>query len=109
MSSIGLPNVERAVPRASGLEGVVVADTRLSHVDGERGELSIAGSRVEDLALAEPGHFETVVERLLALGAGEASLGPPQGQKLVERLAQARLSAFVRVPQLGPALSLPNA
>ena len=54
MNSIGLPNVERAAPRASGLEGVVVADTRLSHVDGERGELFIAGSRVEDLALASP-------------------------------------------------------
>jgi citrate synthase len=34
----------------SGLEGVVAATTRLSHVDGERGELVIAGYRVEDLA-----------------------------------------------------------
>jgi citrate synthase len=33
-----------------GLEGVVAATTRLSHVDGERGELVIAGYRVEELA-----------------------------------------------------------
>lgn len=33
-----------------GLEGVVVASTRLSRVDGEAGELTLAGYRVEDLA-----------------------------------------------------------
>jgi citrate synthase len=34
----------------SGLEGVVAATTRLSHVDGERGELIIAGFPVAELA-----------------------------------------------------------
>jgi citrate synthase len=34
----------------SGLAGVVVATTRLSHVDGERGELVIAGFHVDELA-----------------------------------------------------------
>jgi citrate synthase len=34
----------------SGLEGVVAATTRLSHVDGERGELVIAGFQLERLA-----------------------------------------------------------
>lgn len=34
----------------AGLEGVVVAETRLSMVDGERGELVIAGFPVEELA-----------------------------------------------------------
>ncbi|HWW61524.1 MAG TPA: citrate/2-methylcitrate synthase, partial [Thermoanaerobaculia bacterium] len=34
----------------NGLEGVVAAETRLSMVDGERGELIIAGYRVEELA-----------------------------------------------------------
>jgi citrate synthase len=34
----------------SGLEGVVAAQTRLSHVDGQRGELIIAGFPVEELA-----------------------------------------------------------
>jgi citrate synthase len=34
----------------SGLEGVIAATTRLSHVDGERGELVIAGYPVGELA-----------------------------------------------------------
>jgi citrate synthase len=33
-----------------GLEGVVAATTRLSHVDGDRGELVIAGYPVGELA-----------------------------------------------------------
>ncbi|HET9268859.1 MAG TPA: citrate synthase/methylcitrate synthase [Vicinamibacterales bacterium] len=36
---------------SSGLDGVVAATTHLSHVDGERGELVIAGYPVEQLAL----------------------------------------------------------
>src|ERR687897_3415142 len=35
---------------ASGLEGVVAAETHLSSVDGEAGELIIAGFPVEELA-----------------------------------------------------------
>src|SRR5512146_795066 len=35
---------------ASGLENVVAAQTRLSRVDGERGELTIAGFAVEEIA-----------------------------------------------------------
>jgi citrate synthase len=34
----------------SGLDGIVVAQTRLSHVDGERGELIIGGFAVDELA-----------------------------------------------------------
>src|SRR6187401_1499420 len=37
-------------PASSGLEGVVAARTRLSDVDGERGELILAGYRVDELA-----------------------------------------------------------
>jgi citrate synthase len=37
-------------PAGSGLEGVVAATTELSHVDGERGELVIAGFSVGELA-----------------------------------------------------------
>src|SRR4051812_43803456 len=36
--------------KTQGLEGVVVATTRLSSVDGEAGELLIAGFPVEELA-----------------------------------------------------------
>lgn len=45
----------------NGLEGIVAAETRLSMVDGERGELVIGGSRVEDLAATR---FEDLVALL---------------------------------------------
>ena len=35
---------------SSGLEGIVVAETAISDVDGERGRLVIAGTDVEQLA-----------------------------------------------------------
>ena len=44
-----------------GLEGVVAAETNLSHVDGERGELVIAGRRLDDLAHLD---YEDVVAEL---------------------------------------------
>ncbi|HWB30886.1 MAG TPA: citrate synthase/methylcitrate synthase [Vicinamibacterales bacterium] len=34
----------------AGLEGIVAADTRLSHVDGERGELIVGGYAIDELA-----------------------------------------------------------
>ncbi|MEO8380023.1 MAG: citrate synthase/methylcitrate synthase [Acidobacteriota bacterium] len=45
----------------NGLDGVVAAETRLSMVDGQRGELVIAGHRVEELA---SWRFEDVVDLL---------------------------------------------
>jgi citrate synthase len=45
-------------PFFSGLEGVVAAQTRLSHVDGKRGQLIIGGYPVEELAANA--HFEEV-------------------------------------------------
>ena len=47
----------------NGLEGIVAAETRLSMVDGERGELVIGGFRVEELA---SWNFEDTVELLWA-------------------------------------------
>jgi citrate synthase len=44
-----------------GLEGVVAAETRLSQVDGERGELVVAGHRLEDLTQR---NFEEVIALL---------------------------------------------
>src|SRR6266508_1387070 len=35
---------------AEGLEGIVATSTRLSHVDGDAGRLTLAGFAVEDLA-----------------------------------------------------------
>jgi len=46
----GHMNDESGIVFASGLEGVVAAETRLSEVDGEAGELIIAGFPVEELA-----------------------------------------------------------
>jgi citrate synthase len=48
---------------SEGLEGVVAASTRLSHVDGEAGRLTIAGYAVEDLAPSAT--FEEVAYLLL--------------------------------------------
>jgi len=59
----------RFVPRfehedmSEGLEGVVAASTRLSHVDGDAGKLTIAGYAVEDLAPSAA--FEEVAYLLL--------------------------------------------
>ncbi|MEQ1508658.1 MAG: citrate synthase [Myxococcota bacterium] len=45
--------------RGQGLDGVVAADTVMSHVDGAAGELWIRGHRVE--ALAAPGRLEPAI------------------------------------------------
>ena len=52
-----------------GLDGIPAAETVLSHVDGERGELIIAGERVGDLARKTG--FEGVTARLWSGGTGQ--------------------------------------
>ncbi len=81
--------------QSNGLEGVVVADTAISEVDGEAGRLVIAGSEVEHLA----GGYEAVATRVLA--AGGAALDPG-------RLGRARAEAFELLPRLGDALDAPD-
>lgn len=56
---------------SAGLEGVIVAETELSLVDGERGELLIAGYPVEELAENAP--FEEVVDLLCGRGIASAA------------------------------------
>ena len=48
-----------------GLDGIAAAETVLSHVDGERGELIIAGERVGDLVRQDRlrGGDRAIVER----------------------------------------------
>jgi citrate synthase len=82
-----------------GLEGVVVADTRISDVDGERGRLIIAGADVERLAVDAP--FEVAAERVLA-AAGAAAAIDRGG------LGRARAAAWELVPRLGDALDHPD-
>lgn len=55
-----------------GLEGVVAAETALSMVDGERGELIIAGYAVEELA--PNATFEEVVALLGVSAAGDRTI-----------------------------------
>ncbi|MDP9002745.1 MAG: citrate synthase [Myxococcota bacterium] len=76
----------------TGLEGVVVADTRLSDVDGQRGKLVIADQDVEVLAGARP--FEEVCALLWGATRDEVA----------GRIGQARAEAFNRLPCLGDAL-----
>src|SRR5437660_11905959 len=78
--------------KAEGLEGIVVADTRLSDVDGEKGELIIAGSRVEQLSGVVS--FEEVSARLWSTNADAVR----------RALGQARAAAWALMPQLGSAL-----
>src|SRR6185436_19878666 len=79
-----------------GLEGVMVADTRISDVDGERGRLVIAGADVEQLAAVTP--FEGAVGRVLAAGG----VDPPAPAAI----GAARGAAWELVPRLGDALDL---
>src|SRR5215813_11593112 len=81
----------------AGLEGVIVADSRLSEVDGERGRLVIAGSDVEDLAGRIS--FEDLAHRLWSLYLPDSS-----PDRIRTELGEARLKAFALIPTLGDAL-----
>ncbi len=83
-----------------GLEGVVVADTRISDVDGERGRLVIAGADVE--ALAAVTTFEAAVQRVLAAGGADPAAITPAA------IGAARAAAWELVPRLGDALDHPD-
>ena len=83
---------------ASGLEGVVVADTALSEVDGERGRLVIAGHDVE--AIAGQRSFEELCAELWS-----AIPGATPAAELRRALGQGRVWAFDRIDGLGRALT----
>jgi citrate synthase len=83
---------DKKTPRSDGLEGVVVAETRLSDVDGERGKLVVAGQDVEDLA--GKASFEEVAALLWGEDAATARAG----------IAAGRVRAFERLGGLGDAL-----
>ena len=93
---------DSAKPTSSGLEGVVVADTELSEVDGEQGRLVIAGYDIEALA----GHvsFEDVCHLLWE----RALPTPEQREELGRQLGAARKQAWDLLPRLGDALQRPD-
>ncbi len=82
---------------ASGLDGVQVADTRLSGVDGPNGRLIIARASVE--ALAQQATFSDVCARLWEMPAADVR----------RALGAGRVAAFARLPELGDALARPDA
>src|SRR5258708_3155386 len=77
-----------------GLDGVPAAETALSHVDGEKGELIIAGERVANLVRKTS--FEGVTARLWSLGTAT----PISEAEVRAALGEARSRAFARLPQL---------
>lgn len=80
------------IPKASGLDGVVAANTVLSHVDGEAGRLIIRGHDVEEFAAGMT--FEGIVGLLwsgLFDELDRAAIGAQLGKaraKVFERLNQ---------------------
>src|SRR5256885_14558434 len=88
------------------LEGVVATATRLSHVDGEAGRLTIAGYAVEDLA--PHARFEEVAYLLLHGRLPE----PPELVRFTQDLAARRAPSPPRpegLRQAPPAPALPHA
>ena len=77
---------------AGGLEGVVVAETQHSEVDGERGRLIVAGRDIEDLAGSAP------FEEACALLWGTAR------ERVGAALGEAREGQRPRLGSLGDAL-----
>lgn len=75
-----------------GLDGVPAAETALSHVDGEKGELIITGQFVGPLAGNTS--FEGVTARLWSLGAAS----PISEAETRQALGLARARAFERLP-----------
>ncbi len=102
---------------APGLEGVVAAETRLSHVDGQKGELVIAGFPVEELAaqatfeetfyLLWHGQLPTQnqLERFKAQLAALRPL-PPATLVLLQAAAQAQVPAMDALRMAAGTLSL---
>jgi citrate synthase len=90
----------------SGLEGVVVADTQISDVDGERGRLVIAGADVEQLAPVTS--FEAAVGRVLAAGSGATAGAVASSSAPAAAIGAARAAAWELVPRLGDALDHPD-
>src|SRR5690606_7247345 len=105
---------EGVAPLALGLEGVVVAETQLSEVDGAAGRLEIAGQPLEELS----GHisFEALCQRMWRVGAGVHCAHPARPRSgaqrdltvTPERLGTARVAAHRQVLKLGDALGKPD-
>jgi citrate synthase len=88
---------------AGGLEGVIVADTRLSEVDGERGRLIVAGHDVEALA------GQVSFEQLVALLLDGTLPSEPRRAAVAAGIAAGRQKGWETLARAGDALSAPDA
>jgi citrate synthase len=86
----------------AGLEGVVVAETELSDVDGERGQLIVRGYEIEDLV----GQV-TFEDACGLLWSGRLPTSAEQNDCRAG-IARGRRDAFAFLPLLGKALTLPD-
>jgi citrate synthase len=86
-----------------GLDGVVVADTRLSEVDGERGRLVIAGYDVESLA------GRVTFEQAVALLLDGVLPGDDRRRAVADGLAEGRAIGYRTLELAGDALDAPDA
>ncbi|TDJ03422.1 MAG: citrate synthase/methylcitrate synthase, partial [Deltaproteobacteria bacterium] len=100
---VQVPGKRNEPMAAQGLEGVVVADTLLSQVDGERGRLVVRGYDLRQLAGRVA--FD---ELCTLLWAGKLPISSER-EALREAWGRARVEAFERIPKLGDALRVPNA
>ncbi|HEX7667696.1 MAG TPA: citrate synthase [Polyangiaceae bacterium] len=91
-------NEAKSAVKSGGLEGVSVADTALSDVDGERGRLVVAGRDVE--ALAGSATFEDVVALLLRAADASGDLDVRTG------LARGRAAGFEALARVGDATAI---
>jgi citrate synthase len=86
-----------------GLEGVLVARTELSSVDGQRGRLTVRGHHIESLVSEVP--FEAMIGLLLDGALPDA----PRAQQLGAELGAARVRAYERLAPRASAVLSPDA
>jgi len=86
--------------KAGGLDGVVVADTALSEVDGEQGRLVIAGQDLEALA----GGGEVSFEDVCGLLWGGALPGDGEREAIRAAIGAGRARAFEAIGRIGDAI-----
>ena len=90
----------------AGLEGVIAAETGLSGIDGETGELWIAGEPVGTFARRT---FVDAAMRLLRGTASGLERTEAASESFATALGAARAAAHRRLPQLGDALDANDA
>ena len=87
-------DVVATAPLHAGLEGIVVAHTAISDVDGARGELIIAGATADSLARMPDLTFESAASKVLRAGGFDAAA--TANATLAATLGQLRMAAWAQ-------------